>query len=305
MRVPGRKFAIVGASLLALVLIAFIVHCRTGAPVTARLAAACRSLPVSADVSDMTIDGGRGVAYLAYLDRKPSPEGRPASGTIMLVDLNVAEPRVRAALVSDPPEFRPVAVSLYVSPQGARRLFVVDAAGSVHVFEQSPAGTLALLKTVHDPLLASSTAIAAVGPEQFYTTSRYGVVHFDGQRARTRGLRIGAGIAVSPDGRVMYVSERRGRRMQVFDRDPETGAIRPMRSIKLGSSPDHLSMDAEGTVWIAAHSRVLALSQDGRLSEIHPNDGSTLADATTVAARARQILIGSMSDPGFLLCQKE
>jgi hypothetical protein len=50
---------------------------------------------------------------------------------------------------------------------------------------------------------------------------------------------------------------------------------------------------------------VLALSLDGRLAEVYRNDGSTLAAATAVAASARHILIGSMSDPGLLLCQKE
>ena len=48
-----------------------------------------------------------GVAYLAYLDREPNAEGKRATGTIMLVDLNAAEPRVRAALATDPPDFRP------------------------------------------------------------------------------------------------------------------------------------------------------------------------------------------------------
>ncbi len=298
-----KRIAIVGAGLLAVVLLAFFVYRGTGAPVIAQLARSCRTLPMSAGAGDITIDNERGVAYLAYLDRKPGAEGKLPSGTVMLVDLNAAEPRVRAALASDPPEFRPIALSLYVSPQGARRLFVVDAAGSVQVFEQSPAGAFAFLKTLNDPLLADTTAIAAVGPEQFYVTTRYGVVHFDGQRARTRALRIGAGIAVSPDGRGIYVSEKRGRRVQLLDRDPETGALRPKQRIKLGSSPAHLSTDAEGNVWIAAHSRVLKRSPDGRLWEIYRNDA--LTEATAAAARARQLLIGSMSDPRLVLCQKE
>jgi sugar lactone lactonase YvrE len=90
-----------------------------------------------------------------------------------------------------------------------------------------------------------------------------------------------------------------------MDRDPETGALQPKQRIKLGSSSAHLSTDAEGNVWIAAHSRVLKRSPDGRLWEIYRNEGGALTEATAVAARARHVLIGSMSEPRLVLCQKE
>src|SRR5262245_5298729 len=65
----------------------------------------CRALSVDARVPAVAMDNERGLAYLSYLDLAKQPSARAARGTIMLMDLNAAEPRVRAALVTDPPDF--------------------------------------------------------------------------------------------------------------------------------------------------------------------------------------------------------
>ena len=254
------------------------------------LIGACRALPTGAGVGDITVDSKRGVAYLAYLDRTPKPEGRPPNGTVMLVDLNAKEPRIRAALVTDPPDFRPIALSLYAPVQGARRLFVVDSGtspASVQVFEQSAAGAFALVATIRDPLLDNATAIVAVGPDEFYATtdadwldpatsgrvsrwvqivfaSAHGsagaVVFHDGQRMRqvTNGLTMPVGIDVSPDGGTLYVAALSEKRIQVFARDLMTGELKAQESIELASLPHHLHTDAVGNVWVAAHPQPVA-----------------------------------------------
>jgi hypothetical protein len=142
---------------------------------TRHIAGTCRELPVVARIPGVAMDDARGLAYLAYLDAEKRANGRPPRGTVMLLDLNVPEPGVRAALVTDPPDFQPVALSLYVPESGPRRLFVVDrgtgAQGGVRIFEQSPSGAFELAKTVQDPLLASPIAITAKGPDKFYVRS--------------------------------------------------------------------------------------------------------------------------------------
>jgi hypothetical protein len=117
-----------------------------GCSKSARVAGDCRSLQATAGVEDIALDESRGVAYLTYLDRRKNDEGKRPTGTIMLVDLNAKEPRIRAALNSDPPEFRPVALSLDVATDGVRRLYVVDDNGSRYVFEQSSSGTFGLTR---------------------------------------------------------------------------------------------------------------------------------------------------------------
>jgi hypothetical protein len=156
---------------------------------------ACREIATAAGVGDITVDTARGVAYLAYLDRTPNAEGKQPVGTIMLVDLNAKEPRVRAALASDPANFRPLALSVYAPEEGPRRLFVIDRGQgtlAIQVFEQSSTGTFTLVQSLHDSRLANPSTIVASGPDQFYIVStgpwwRFGaksVTYFDGQSLR-------------------------------------------------------------------------------------------------------------------------
>jgi hypothetical protein len=182
----SMAIGVVALAVLAL----FVYQSVTSGP---RLDGTCRVIPTAAGVGDISIDPARGIAYLAYLDRAPNAAGKQPVGTIMLVDLNAKEPRVRAALNSDPPDFRPLALSLYAPAQGARRLFVVDAgklSPAIEVLEQSATGTFSLVKLVRDSRLVNPSAILAAGPDQFYLVNRspwwqFGtpsVAYYDGQR---------------------------------------------------------------------------------------------------------------------------
>jgi hypothetical protein len=171
-RVIQKKWLIVGG-VVALVLIVWFVYPRLAR--RSRAADSCREIATAAGVGDISVDSTRGIAYLAYLDRTPNAEGKRAVGTIMLVDLNAKEPRVRAALSSDPQNFRPLALSVYAPAEGPRRLFVIDGGDrvlAVQVFEQSSTGAFTLVKTLHDSRLANPVAIVASGPDQFYLVSK-------------------------------------------------------------------------------------------------------------------------------------
>jgi hypothetical protein len=314
-------------------------------------AGTCRVLPAAAGSGDIAVDNQRGIAYLAYLDRTSEAAGKTQNGTVMLIDMNAAEPHIRAALLSDPPDFRPIALSLYVPQHGARRLFVVDAgvsAPAIHIFEQSSTGAFALVKTISDPLLVNPMSIVATGPEQFYValdpswrdpressrlarlwslampSSQSSVTYYDGQRftSGVSGLEIAAGLAASSDGHTIYVSEMGGKTVHVFERDPTSSALKPKQSIALPSLPHHISVDAEGNVWIASYPRavaalealegtpataptqVLKLAANAtNVSEFYVNDGSALAGGSAAAAYGRRVLIASPSDRKLLLCQ--
>src|SRR6185295_259423 len=110
---------------------------------------------------------------------------------------------------------------------GAKRLFVTSRTEGgdhfVQVFDQSSTGAFTPAETIRDSLLWSPTAIAAVGPRQFYVVNQLGfkrayngqkadlgdrlrgnqssVVYYDGERMKIVAghLSLASGIGVSPD----------------------------------------------------------------------------------------------------------
>jgi sugar lactone lactonase YvrE len=87
------------------------------------------------------------------------------------------------------------------------------------------------------------------------------------------GISISNGIAWAPDGSVLYHIDTPRRRIDLYDFDPVTGAVAGRRSVipidgGLGS-PDGLTVDAEGGVWVAlwGGSAVHRYSPEGVLDE--------------------------------------
>jgi arylesterase/paraoxonase len=284
-QIKRRLQMTVAGGLLVGVLFALFVYPGSIATVTPHFAGVCRELPIEANAADLVADNARGLVYLTYLDRLSGSGGRQPHGTVMLLDLGAAAPRVRAALSTDPPGFRPIGLSLYAPGQGPPRLFVISApasagaSSSVEIFEQTPTGAFASVETIHDTLLTNPTAIVAVGPRQFYVTNGSGarsgfarvrevlfrpasstIAYFNGERTVTAvtGLEMASGITSSADGREIYVSETSGKRLSIFERQAEGGTLKMREQVALDSGPANLSTDDKGNVWIAAHPRLLA-----------------------------------------------
>ncbi|MEZ5488383.1 MAG: SMP-30/gluconolactonase/LRE family protein [Steroidobacteraceae bacterium] len=342
--------ALAAAGLAAIIVLEFLRHGGQFKTLAPHFAGSCSSLPLAASAADIQLDRARGIAYLSYLDRRGLAEGKPVFGTVMLLDLNLAEPRPRPALVVDPPLFRPHGMSLYHAGDGSQRLFVINhppgAEPSIEIFEQSATGAFRAVRTVRDPLLRSPEAIVAIGPDQFYVANASGagsdftrvterlfrrglsqLIHFDGRTMRTvaTGLKSAAGMAMSPDGLQIYVSEASGQRLALFSRNAATGDLILLEQVPLGSAPDSVNVDADGSVWIAAHPKLLALGLHrrdpqrpaptqiyrflpqakggSRLTEVYLNDGRQISAGSVGTVFNQQLLIGSGTDLRILRCQ--
>jgi hypothetical protein len=273
---------------LGLGVVLFLMYVYPGfmTPLTAHFDGSCQTLPLQASAEDLRIDPANGLVYLTYYDsvdarrsgRTPASSG---TGTIMLVDLNAAEPHVRAALVSEPADFKPSGLSLYTKADGTKRLFVTsrDQLGkhSVEIFDQSATGAFAHVQTIRDAKLWSPTAIVAVGPSQFYVVNQLGfkrsfggdweiqtrdrlrgnqgsVVYYDGEQMKIVATDLGlpVGIAISADGHTVYVAQASRNIIQKFDRDPSNGALTPKDWIRIPGSPRNLTLDADGTLWVSS-----------------------------------------------------
>jgi hypothetical protein len=199
-----RKTGVIALAIVAIVAVLWFAPYRSTAIL---LDPSCRPLEVEGEVRDIRVDE-RGLAYVA------------TDQTIVLVDLNAAVPRPRAALATQPPDFRPLALSLFEN-----RLFVVDrheeGRSQVIVFEQTVTGAFAPAgKPVRDALMTAPEAVRATGPNQFYVANEAKwffqdptVVYYDGTKMQqvtaatptrslnaTTGKRVLVGSAPGTDG---------------------------------------------------------------------------------------------------------
>ncbi len=84
---------------------------------------------------------------------------------------------------------------------------------------------------------------------------------------------VSNGLEWSPDGSLAYYADTPTRRIDVFDHDLSSGPVdrRPFVALPDGvGSPDGLTVDAEGGVWVALYggSAVHRYAPDGRLDEV-------------------------------------
>jgi arylesterase/paraoxonase len=252
----------------------------------AKFSGSCAAVALGGSSEDLQIDAGRGVAYLSVLDRAALSRGEAVTGTVMLLDLNLAQPAARAAMSFDPPDFRPHGLSILERAGTALRLFAIshraDGSHAVEIAAQEANGALVPKASVQDAAFVHPNAVVGVGDRQFYVVNDHRadaglgdyllrrptstLVYYDGSHARivADGLRFAAGLALSADGTRLYVGEALGRQMRVYRRNPASGALDLDEIVRLDTAPDNLRIDAEGVVWIAAHPKLLAFAAHAR-----------------------------------------
>src|SRR5688572_2312612 len=92
---PGIAIAVVAIA-IGVIVFDRLQHGGAFKRLVIHIAGTCRNIALGGTAADIRIDD-RGIALLAY--------ARPGGGTVVLMDLNVAEPRARAALATEPASF--------------------------------------------------------------------------------------------------------------------------------------------------------------------------------------------------------
>jgi arylesterase / paraoxonase len=163
--------------------------------------------------------------------------------------------------------------------------------------------------------------------EEFLQLSRSYVLYFDGQSFRkvAENLVYANGINASPDGKTVYVAETVGRRITVYDRNTASGALNLKSRIDLATAPDNIELDETGNLWIGAHPKLLTfvkyskdpsafspsqviritMEKNGnkRIDEVYLSSGKPLSGSSAAAVYGKTLLIGSVFDARFLVCQ--
>ncbi len=311
----------------------------------AHFAGQCDALELGESAEDMQIDRERGFAYLSLIDRRTLAQGGDAQGWIGRLDLNADTPVVEPALIDPPAHFRPHGLSLHIDDERQRTLVVINhpvdrGVGAEHIerfIEETP-GRFRHAGTFTDPLIARPNDLVAVGPGQYYIANdsppnsgeltNLVFVDADTKTARTVAgdIRSGGGINASPDGRTLYVAETGGNALRILTRNPADGSVTTTADIDLGTSPDNIDVAADGSLWIGAHSSLLALvmhfitgadaptqilrvvpdaTGGAIIKEIYMNRGDEISAGSVGVTDGNRLLIGSITARRILVCERD
>jgi arylesterase/paraoxonase len=306
----------------------------------------CTAVTGLGGAEDLTIHPRTGVAYLSSCDFRSVLAGRAAKCSLYAYDLNAPTARPVDLLPDAGPGFRPHGISLHVADDGTAILFAINHEAGRHTIELYDVEPMRLRHrtTLADPSLVSPNDLVAVTPTQVYVTNdhRYptgkmrsveeylrrpwtNVVLWDGRAFRevAGGIQLANGINVSHDGRTVYVASAIGQHVRVYDRDAASGALALRAEIPLGTGPDNIEVDADGTLWIGAHPKLLTVvrymsgatayapsqvlqvvptREGGEVREVYLDTGEQLSGASVAAVRGRRLLIGPITDAKFLDC---
>ncbi|HUP23486.1 MAG TPA: SMP-30/gluconolactonase/LRE family protein [Thermoanaerobaculia bacterium] len=164
--------------------------------------------------------------------------------------------------------------------------------------------------------------------DDYLRLSRANVVYWDGSSARVVASRIAYanGIALSQNGEELYVAATTKGEILVYDRDLESGDLELRKAIATGTGVDNLTVDMHGDLWIGAHPHLFSfLRHAGDPSRRSPSEvvwvdpdglaeppvrpvwrslGEDLSGSSVAVPFGSRILIGSVFEPHFLVCDR-
>lgn len=335
--------------LAAAILMRTLVFAGQFTQINPHFAGKCRTLTGVTGAEDLDINADTGTVYISAYDRRAVMAGAPINGALYRLDLSHPEaepiPLWRGEGDGD---FRPHGISLYRSGDGRQRLFVInhpaDGRQLVEVFDITD-GWLTHIESISDPSFVSPNDLAATGWRAFYLgndvmsrnqtmkiietllpLARSTVIFFDDGKARiaAQDLSFVSGMALSQNGRQLYVSELMEKKLQIYARNPVTHALSPLGEVGFDTFPDNVTVDADERLWIGAHPRltdllshatdqsVLApaqifrvtplLNTSSRVEEVYANAGDEISAASVALRHGRQLVIGPVFDSRLLIC---
>ncbi|MCP4274226.1 MAG: SMP-30/gluconolactonase/LRE family protein [Gammaproteobacteria bacterium] len=290
-----------------------------------------------AGTEDLALINDKGLLFISSTDRWKLTEKKVIdSDGIYLLDLNSDKPPTLLQ-TNFQEEFHPHGIS-YLSQAGKDYIFAVNHNSKgdfVELFEFTN-NALDHIKTFKNELMCCPNDLVAVDLNKFYVTNDHGsvkgstmrifedylriaksyVLYFDGKDYTKvyDKLNYANGIAISVDGKRLYITETTGRKLSVLDRNVESGKLDLRSVIQTDTGLDNITIDIDGNLWIASHpklldfvahsrnfvnispSQVLKFTPKGNdefnISEVFLNTGKKISGSSTAILYKDQLFIG-------------
>jgi arylesterase/paraoxonase len=299
-------------------------------------------------VEDITIDSESNRAYLSAQDR------RNPKSTGAIFSMNLSDSSKKLVNLTEKfklNEFRPHGIS-FLSIQGKKFLFVIshkDAKNDILKFEIL-GDTLNYISKYSSTDFVSPNDILAVSENQFFITNDHGtrskwqilfsdflripsgnVVFYDGKLSKivSEKLIYPNGIALSADGKSIYVASTLEKGIYVFAPQTQTNYLEQKDFVGTLYPPDNIEMTKNGDLIIGCHPKLFAFMSHRKNAEnkspsavieldhndlqnqklLYLNDGSTLSGSSVAAPffsknKQQNLLIGSVFEPKIIFLQK-
>ncbi|MFW6300750.1 MAG: strictosidine synthase family protein [Oceanicaulis sp.] len=307
--------------------------------------ASCQAVEIAPGTEDVVHDAATGLVFISAMNRR-SKSMDPRNG-IYAFGLDDPQGTLRLVSTDTPADFRPHGIGLYRDGETAR-LFVIShpASGSqILLFDIGEDGMLAHVRTVTDPAVFSPNDVTPAGPDSFYATndSRFGpnmpgylegffglplasIAFFDGQEGRiaANGLTYANGVQLSRDGERLYAANFIGRKVFVYDRDPENGALTRTATHRVPLGLDNIELGPEGDLWIGGNRNVFAFlahqsdpaarapsqavrvdPETGAWETVFYDDGSAIDSISVATPVPGAMIYGAVFDDHVLICPRE
>lgn len=162
--------------------------------------------------------------------------------------------------------------------------------------------------------------------EEFLQQARSYLLFFDGSdfTIAAAGLAYANGVNLSPDRTRVYVAASVGRTVSIYRRNPADNLLGLEQVIDVGTGVDNLEVAPEGSLWIGGHPKLLTFvdymadptalapsevlqirlfPQHGyEISRVLIDDGALLSASSVATVHEGRLLVGSVADPKFLVC---
>lgn len=342
-RFSVRLLALVFAAAAAAYLVDSLLYLNIFGEVPDRQPGPCSPIGPVSGAEDMVVMGG-GELILSSDRRETSPSD--ANGRLLILS---AKTGARPMFLWDGGgrTFRPHGIDRYSDGAGREYLFVVnhgDPHDVVLIFRFED-HSLELLRAVPFAGVTTLNDVTAVGPDSFYVSADHagpssflheitnylrlptGYIDYYDRGSRRRaasGILYANGLAISGDGRQLLAASMLGGKVLIFARDPRTGSLRRVGSVKVGGSPDNITFDESGDLLVGTHPKILALARqqrdrnarsptlirrvrfsaagNARIDTLYSNSGAEISAGSVGIRRGRALLIGSVFDDHILIC---